>query len=191
MSDIVEVWEIDQAGHGAPSARARTRTVLRQLLGARIGCAPADVAITVTSQGKPTLEQASGPHFNVSHAQGRSLVALAGRPVGVDIERTDRDVGIDGAVRLVLCPAEQDHLRQLGPDDRRRTFFSLWARKEAVSKGVGLGLGLPFPSIDARPPEVTVGASTWACSDFAVAPPYVAALAVPAPRPPIEPRTWS
>lgn len=191
MSDIVDVWEIDHVGHGAASARARTRTVLRQLLGARIGCAPADVAITITSQGKPTLGRATGPHFNVSHARGRSLVALAGRPVGVDIERTDRDVCIDGAGRLVLCPAEQHHLRRLGPDDRRRAFFSLWARKEAVSKGVGLGLGLPFPSIDARPPEVTVGARTWACSDLPVAPPYVAALAVPAPRPPIERRSWS
>jgi 4'-phosphopantetheinyl transferase len=191
VSDAVEVWEVDHAGHESPAARNRTRAILRELLGARLGRPPTDVAITVTSHGKPSLEEVDGAHFNVSHARGRSLVALADRPVGVDIERADRDVDVDGAGRLVLGPTEQAYLRRFGPEDRRRAFFSLWARKEAVSKAVGLGLRLPFQHIDARFPDVTAGSCRWACSDLAVDPPYVAAVVVPAPRSAIERHTWS
>jgi 4'-phosphopantetheinyl transferase len=191
-----------------------TRTVVRKLLASRLGCHPAQVAIAVTRHGKPVVGEGTGReaaiepwvHFNVSHTAGRSLVVLADRPVGVDIERTDRSVDVERAGELVLTGAERRHLRGLDPAARTCAFFALWARKEAVTKGVGLGLRLPFRTVDCRNEVVTVElptddrdgdgdgedspAGSWHVVDLAADWPYVAAVAVRGPRPRIHWTTW-
>src|SRR5262245_26972367 len=64
------------------------RGLLRRLLGHCLGVDPVEVAINYSGAGKPVLADTStGLHFNVTHTNGLALLALARRPVGVDVER--------------------------------------------------------------------------------------------------------
>src|SRR5689334_21636065 len=56
---------------------------LRQVLGCRLGAAPERLRFDSVATGKPVLA-GGGLHFNLSHSEGRAVVAVAGdRPVGV------------------------------------------------------------------------------------------------------------
>ncbi|MDB5313770.1 MAG: hypothetical protein JWO38_7972, partial [Gemmataceae bacterium] len=59
---------------------------LRRLLGGYLGLPPHAVPITYAAYGKPVLPGAP-LHFNVTHTNGLALIAVAGRRVGVDVER--------------------------------------------------------------------------------------------------------
>src|SRR5262249_46513026 len=67
------------------------RSLLRRLLGARLGVAPAAVEFVYGGRGKPALAgrfAASGLRFNMSHCENVALYSFArARDVGVDIER--------------------------------------------------------------------------------------------------------
>jgi 4'-phosphopantetheinyl transferase len=223
----VHLWELDLAGprrsqspqslssdearRAAGFLRARdrdlfvaTRTVLRTLLGSYLGCDPSAVHIVPDALGKPTVvHERCAVHVNVSHTDGRSLIAVAGRPVGVDIERSDRQIDVERAGQLVLTAAERADLARLDDDAARLAFFVYWTRKEAISKGVGLGFALGFHTLEARADQPTTvfdwpagdhgrhgTRETWWCEDLAVDPPYVAAVAVGGARPRIRRRAW-
>jgi phosphopantetheinyl transferase len=176
-----------------PSAASRrafctTRAALRTLLGLRLGWPPQRVLIGSDEHGKPILDGRPSPlHFNVSHAQGRSLIALARQPMGIDIEGTERLAEAQDGVltvtearqdtappshpvpgrhgthvldRLAALILTDDERRDLGRCDRAvwpRRLLALWVRKEAVAKAMGLGLRFPFQRLDVRGPLVVVG----------------------------------
>jgi 4'-phosphopantetheinyl transferase len=142
--------------------------------------------------GKPAV--AGGPEFSVAHSGALIAVAVAGDPVGVDVEQLDgraRPLGGDGdpeaLARLVLAEPERAALAQVDRPARARAFLVAWARKEAVTKATGDGLRVPFSQIvvdaTAGPPRVT----SWpypqppegvSLLDLETDPGYVAALAV-------------
>jgi 4'-phosphopantetheinyl transferase len=121
-------------------------------------------------------------------------VAVAGDPVGVDVEQLDgrpHPLGGDGEpealARLVLSAAEQASLARIPPDGRARAFLIAWTRKEAVTKATGDGLRAAFSEVvvaaDAGSPRLT----SWpyprdpravTLLDLDAAAGYVAALAV-------------
>ncbi|MFD3991543.1 4'-phosphopantetheinyl transferase family protein [Streptomyces sp. NPDC058548] len=90
--------------------------------------------------GRPRL---TGPaarlHVSVSHSPGARAVALAGTPVGVDIE-TVRPLPALALARRWLAPADADWLGRLPAADRVPAFYWLWTQKEAVGKAHGHGL---------------------------------------------------
>ncbi len=130
-----------------------TRAALRRLLGARIGVAARDVPLEAGRWGRPRL--AGLPHldFNVSHAGGHALIALAegGLSVGVDIEchaaaapaacgdpdagGGERRAALDALEALVMSPREK-----MEPQTHRLEFLTRWTAKEAVLKCIGLGV---------------------------------------------------
>ena len=64
------------------------RGLLRRHLGKCLGVAASEVPITYTGAGKPVLPAGvGGIHFNVTHTDGLVLIALAGQPVGIDVEQ--------------------------------------------------------------------------------------------------------
>ena len=88
--------------------------------------------------GKPVV--AGGPEFSVAHSGVLIAVAMAGDPVGVDVEQLDgraRPLGGDGdpgaLARLVLAEPERAALAEADPSARARAFLVAWARKEAVT----------------------------------------------------------
>ena len=141
--------------------------------------------------GKPVV--AGGPEFSVAHSGALIAVAVAGDPVGVDVEQLDgrarplgRDGDPDALARLVLAESERAALAAVDPPARARAFLVAWARKEAVTKATGDGLRVPFSQIVVAAgglPRVT----SWpypqppesvSLLDLDAGPGYVAALAV-------------
>lgn len=134
-----------------------TRSALRLLLGAYLAQPPGLLRFCLAPHGKPGLAPPYaevGLHFNVSHAGQRALIALtADHPVGVDIE-AHRPLGEDGAgLAAMIChPRELAAWKALPQAGRLHDFYRIWTGKEALSKALGLGLGLDFRQLELDAP---------------------------------------
>lgn len=114
------------------------RTVARGLVGRRLGVEPGAVGLRLGADGAPEVE---GLHISIAHggrgARAVAAAAVAGRPVGIDVEavaprRPD-------LWTRILTPEERPVLDALGgPTDAAQTL--LWSLKEAVLKGQRTGL---------------------------------------------------
>jgi 4'-phosphopantetheinyl transferase len=134
------------------------RGVVRLLLGAACGCAPARVRLTSNAYDKPLLAAGQGPPltFNVSHGGERVLVAVAlNRPVGVDVEPLNLPPEYVAISRQQFAADEREALLSAPPQAHAATFFRIWTRKEALIKAHGAGLSLPLDafSVSVRPEE--------------------------------------
>ena len=162
-----EIEEISGWLSGAERARAQRfgtdalrqrwiagRTTLRLLLGTVLGVPPAAVEIRRGIRGRPELaDPQAGVDFNVSHTGDAALVGIArGLPqrtrIGVDIERRDREVGVDRLARKFLTENERATLANLDLRGRRERFLRYWTCKEAMSKATGDGLIAPFGRLE-------------------------------------------
>jgi 4'-phosphopantetheinyl transferase len=127
------------------------RGFLRQLLAAYLGIKPRDVAFNYSETGKPELSanHSSDIGFNVSHSGDVAAFAFAvGRKVGVDVECIRYDVDVDEIPRRFFSPLEQQTLAALEGQQKLKSFFNCWTRKEAYVKAVGSGLSLPLRDFD-------------------------------------------
>src|SRR2546423_6082553 len=144
--------------------------------------------MTTNEHGKPLLADGSlgWLRFNVAHSDDLAVYALArDRDVGVDVERVDPTVDVDGLAQRTLSVAERRAMQRSAKEDRAREFFPLWARKEAVLKAAGLGLSVSPQQVEVRPgqlielpPALDGDRSQWRVSDFSTQPGYAAAVAV-------------
>jgi 4'-phosphopantetheinyl transferase len=181
---------------------ARSRGVLRALLGLYLECDPRALRFQTGPHGKPTLPE-SELSFNVSHSAGLALYALApAAPVGVDVEvLAPRPLQRDevALAERVLGPDAAQRLRALPPTARHREFLRQWVRHEAALKCLGVGfVGSRGAETAARTPAQTaVAAETPAqtaaaaarlrVSALDVGPHAAAALAVQAAPPQLRP----
>jgi 4'-phosphopantetheinyl transferase len=125
------------------------RAAVRSVLGRRLGVAPGAVPIVRGARGRPQLAGDIRLDFNVSHTGDVALLGvLSGARLGVDVERTDRNINVAGIARRFLTAAERASLSSLDADSARRTVLRLWTCKEAMSKATGDALSAPFASID-------------------------------------------
>lgn len=127
------------------------RATLRLILARYTGCDPAGLVFRLGPHGKPALERTAGaegteaPHFNVAHADGLALYAVArGRRVGVDLERMRPIADAEQIAARFFAPRECAALAAMAPDARLRPFFACWTRKEAYVKATGDGLSRPL-----------------------------------------------
>ncbi len=160
----------------------------RWLLGAELGCDPADVPIVADGRGKPRL--AGSPEaeltFSATRSRDLALVAVSRRmEVGVDVEAVDPATDVERFAARFLTAAEQRALARLPAEQRRDALFACWTRKEAYLKGVGVGLSVAAESVEAwagddRPTTV----AGWSVHALAVRPGFAAAVAG------ADPRTW-
>jgi 4'-phosphopantetheinyl transferase len=111
------------------------RGFLREVLGAALGVAPADVQIRYGAHGKPFVD---GLRFNLSHSGARALIALSVEcEVGADIELPRERRRTDDIARRFFTPGENGRL--FAAVDRKAEFFRLWCCKEAFLKATGEG----------------------------------------------------
>ncbi|WP_231907900.1 4'-phosphopantetheinyl transferase family protein [Cupriavidus sp. USMAHM13] len=167
------------------------RSLLRQLIGGYLACAPESLRFSITSFGKPALQwpPAAGFAFSVSHTEGMALLAFAWDcRIGVDVER--RIDGLDLACigRGVFSPPEEEMVDRAGADPAA-VLFSLWTRKEALLKALDAGLS-GAPSAYTTEDDPLRGESRWrathngtaiagwTCLDLILGPEVSAALAV-------------
>lgn len=164
------------------------RGLLRRLLGELCGLAPLDVPITYTGAGKPVLDAPATVHFNVTHTDGLALIAVADRPVGIDVERVRGLDNPDGLVERFFSAAECEAYRTLATELRPHGFFRGWTCKEAVIKAAGLSVAClgdfdvelhplrPAALLGARHPSLL--GTAWALSSWEPVAGFAAAVAV-------------
>lgn len=167
-ADTLDASERERAARlRDPGPWTVARGALRELLGARLGVAPADLRLASGPHGKPEIPGAA-LRFNVSHTRSVAMIALAdGFEVGVDVERLDRR---SSAVLRTLTASESAALAAAG-DDRHVELLRVWCRKEALAKAIGGGLGWEPLRFDTTAP------GPFSLADVAARPGHVAALA--------------
>ncbi len=117
---------------------ALRRGTARRVLARQLGCVEEHVVIAHDPAGRPLLArpEASGLRLSLATRAGIVAVAMAPRPIGVDIER----IGIEGPAPLgVLHPEERKHVEAASPALRALAFARIWAAKEAYVKALGVG----------------------------------------------------
>lgn len=137
--------ERERASHiVVPEAKARftaARSMLRQLLGDRLGLAPLEVELAYSRYGKPRLEHDATLAFNVSHSGALALIALrAAGEVGVDVQWVDRRRDWRRIAAAACGPEERSRLLEESLERGPTAFFERWVGKEAWLKALGLGL---------------------------------------------------
>lgn len=177
-----------------------TRGLLRVLLGNVLARDTAEISFVYGAHGKPALAPAhdSDVRFNLSHAHGRVLFAVAhGVDIGIDLEAVGRlpinDGHLSSLAARILSERELAVWLEL-PDlqSRQIAFLRAWTRKEACVKATGDGLfsGLqqievaldaakPAGSLTIHGTEGDAGlTSSWIVHDLAVPEGFCAALAI-------------
>lgn len=76
--------------------------------------------------------------FNISHCKAAIAVAVAARPIGIDIEQMRRVE--QSLIDYTMNDSEQRQIREA--NDPTRYFIRLWTQKEAALKCRGTGLAI-------------------------------------------------
>ncbi|ARZ71628.1 4'-phosphopantetheinyl transferase superfamily protein [Streptomyces sp. HU2014] len=163
---------------------ATAHIALRRLLGAYLGRPPQDVTFVREpcpgcqgTHGRPAVAHPDPPlHFSLSHSHGMVLVGVAGRTVGVDVERLPRPQTV-AVCTPALHAQEREELDALPPPDRQAAFGQLWTRKEAFLKGLGTGLGRS-PAADYLGADPARRPAGWTLLDIPGGPRHHAAAAL-------------
>jgi 4'-phosphopantetheinyl transferase len=126
----------------------RRRALLRQVLAAHLGVAPAAVRFIANEHCKPALVGAAGAHplrFSYCHSADLALLAVTcDRDVGVDLELHRPLPDARQIAASFFAPIEVAALQRVPQAEWESAFFDCWTRKEAFSKALGLGLLLPL-----------------------------------------------
>lgn len=86
--------------------------------------------------GKPYLLARPDLHFSISHTKNAIVVALSGKPIGVDVEQIRHPS--DGLLGKTMNQEEQHQIASAACPDT--AFTVLWTQKEAVLKLLGTGI---------------------------------------------------
>lgn len=129
------------------------RGLARTVLAGRLGVAPDQLEVDRSCEhcddakhGRPRL-RAGGPQFSLSRAGTTIALAVADRPVGVDVELRATLRDLDGLADLAMSTSERATLD--AADDRPGLLLAAWCVKEAVLKAAGVGLAGRLDEIDA------------------------------------------
>ena len=122
---------------------------LRHILGKYCLQDPWHVPILHAPGGKPQLNsdmfRSCDLRFNLTHSNGRGLLALArGFEVGVDLEKIRDAVQHLKLSERFFSRTEWETIKACSDDRQREMFFRYWVGKESVMKAQGIGLLFPL-----------------------------------------------
>jgi len=159
-----------------------TWSAVRELLGVRLDIRPELVPIGRScpscgsvAHGKPFIDLPveRAIQFNITHSARRALIAIADRPIGIDLEENDTaEPSTAQALYAVALAQEErevvDHFFA-EPALRRWEILRDWVRKEAVIKALGAGLALAPNSFSlAKVGHVTIGSRSVNVEDISI-----------------------
>jgi 4'-phosphopantetheinyl transferase len=168
--------------------------MLRRVLARYTGTPPAQLSLGrqrcphCGAAGKPVLLPRPGadtvPSFSLAHSGDMVIVAVAGRPVGVDVERDA--AGCVCSLAGALHPADAAWLAGLDEPERHEAIITCWVRAEAVLKCTGQGISHGLGGFPVRPGG-TAGPGVTGCTVRQLTAPegYRAAVALAGTRQPI------
>jgi len=172
---------------GAHRARfAISHGATREVLGAYLDCAPAEVPLESRADHPPRV---GGLELSLAHCDRLALLAVALTPVGVDLEEAGRVAReeVRELAAATLTPAELRRLLMTPCDRRGAAWLRFWVRKEALLKAQGRGFG------DRLPSEVDVSAERvhgLTLVDLDVGADHVAAAALTLPAADVTLHEW-
>ncbi len=148
--------------------------------------------------GKPILPDTPDLHFNLSHTDAYWLLAVSCvGPVGVDVEKIRVDLNWHEPAHIAFHPREVQYVERNSGSERRR-FFEVWTRKEAMFKGMGIGLHNDMARTSLVDETGVLGISVqmqdgacWHIHELGVAEGYVAAMATRDAAMRIQTRTFA
>ena len=119
-----------------------THATLRTILGRYLKSEPVEIEFVSNDYGKPSLsEKHEKIHFNLSHSKGLSALTFSSKSeIGIDIERIDPKFNFEMIANAHFSKAENRFLHAEIMESREK-FYTLWTRKEAFLKAVGIGIG--------------------------------------------------
>jgi 4'-phosphopantetheinyl transferase len=127
---------------------ARCRAALREILGGLLGEKPASLQFRAVARGKPELDlvdQVDGQpalRFNLSHSANLAVIAVSRRhELGIDLEQVRPISEAERIVASFFSEAEQAEFATIDAQARPIAFVRGWTRKEAILKGLGVGIG--------------------------------------------------
>ena len=109
--------------------------ILQDLLREHYGI-EGDLVFSYNEHGKPMLKEVSNIHFSISHCKEAIAVAVADRPVGIDVET----LRMPSEVLAEKVMDKGEKLRFDISDTPEDFFTALWTAKEAVMKCRGTGI---------------------------------------------------
>lgn len=122
------------------------RCLVRGVLAGYLGMGPRDIVVKKNGAGKLYLDESLEKdgvdtlQFNLSHTRGITACVIGlGVEVGIDVERTDRNV-LDVGLSFFSKP-ETDYIRSQPKERWNETACMIWTMKEAYVKAMGYGLG--------------------------------------------------
>jgi len=137
--------------------------MLRRVLAGYLGSEPGGLVFTREPcptcggpAGKPVLagQPSPAPSFSLAHSGDAVVIAVAGQPVGVDVER--EPAGCVCSLVTTMHPGDAAVVAALPEPERHAAVIRWWVRAEAVLKCTGSGIG---HGLDAFP---VLGGQAWA-----------------------------
>jgi 4'-phosphopantetheinyl transferase len=183
----------------------RAHGMVRQILAGYSDADAATLAFARGRHGKPYLvARANSPalQFSVSHSGDCCMLAVRlDHPIGIDVERVRDAPQATNIAQSYFTPAEGRAFALLHGTARRDAFFVLWTHKEAMVKGLGVGLAANLGRVEfdldpARCPQLVAWdgdrsvAQRWCVRRVDPAPGYVAAVASVHPIRSLKLRDW-
>jgi 4'-phosphopantetheinyl transferase len=134
----VDRWAADEFSH-VPARKQYivSRGMLRQLLSGYIGIPPQEIQFTIEGAGKPVLAGERAVDFNLTHSGDLTLLGVARRPLGVDMERVREMPRAIELAKRYYSPAQHEEIAATPDEARSRKFLGMWVRREAYAKALG------------------------------------------------------
>lgn len=159
--------EADAGTSGGPGTREPKRVVARRLLARALGVPVADLSLTYSAMGKPSLcSPFDSLHFSLSYAD--DLIAIATsftHPIGLDVEQVADKPGLRSVASTRFTPRELAAM-DVAPSQCSFLiqFYRSWVTREAYVKLIGTGLA----GLRRAPGHPNPGSASERCSSFAL-----------------------
>lgn len=204
FDSLLTSYEINR--HQAATARGRPgygpgRIAFKLLAGRASNLEPEQVVLRRRcaacgrgGHGKPHIDGVFADSIDLSVTTSRHLTLLALNrlgAVGIDLEYVSRG-HTPASTSSLFSTRERIYLAQLPRDMLAEQILTLWVRKEAVVKCLGIGLATPLRRIEVSGPRPTwrLPAVSLSVTDLKIRPNTVAALAYRGTERPITIQRW-
>ena len=125
-----------------------SRGILKLLLSKYLNKLPKEIFFESNNYGKPFIKN-SNIKFNISHT--KEILALAfsfDTELGIDVEKIREIKLYQDIVKRFFSENEIKEFFSLPENEYQNTFFTIWTRKEAFIKAIGMGLSAKLDSFD-------------------------------------------
>jgi 4'-phosphopantetheinyl transferase len=154
----------------------------RKILAKYLQTDPLTLGFKYSDRQKPILEEHPVLNFNISHSGDYIIIGFANKwSVGVDIELMNPHADLYNLI--IDCMSTTEVSVILNSEMPRPTFYKYWTRKQALLKGIGIGVTDRMKEINCSdglnlvPIEFSGFASSWKVWSFEMEDSYSVSIA--------------